>query len=203
MSENQNAKTALLIPAGQALVTGIFSGAAAGILTNLAAWPEPWSWAAGVGAAGGFGAWLLYRSEWAERLTPKPPQPVAQFQTQTITRIQVVGPAGSFQGAWAEFDIEPAKLRRAALRVLAAGSFSLSTLGGAGKPLSRAEFENLRAEFIKRGLAVWVNPDAHSQGCVLTLAGKAVIKRLASPQVDPTQEADRLQVGRASAQDHK
>jgi hypothetical protein len=56
---------------------------------------------------------------------------------------------------------------------------------GKGKPLSRGEFDTVRDMLIMYGLAVWVNPDARAQGCVLTNAGKAVMRRIAGNTTPP------------------
>ena len=56
---------------------------------------------------------------------------------------------------------------------------------GKGGPLSRAEFDSVRDRLILYGLAEWVNPDARAQGCVMTRAGRAVMRRIAENAAAP------------------
>lgn len=55
---------------------------------------------------------------------------------------------------------------------------------GAQGPFSRSEFSALRDALIRRGLATWLNPNAHAQGWELTAAGRAVMRKIA--QLEPT-----------------
>lgn len=70
-----------------------------------------------------------------------------------------------------------------ALRVVARGvldgqSFAVSTWTGRGKPLSRAQFEELRGWLFKQGYARWENPDNHAQGVAFTAKGLALWRAL-------------------------
>lgn len=49
---------------------------------------------------------------------------------------------------------------------------------GSAGPYSRSQFDELRNELIHRGLARWKNPAAPAQGCELSPAGRAVMRRI-------------------------
>ena len=74
----------------------------------------------------------------------------------------------------------PEQLRKLADGLLSGRQFALSAWSGAGAPFSRSEFERLRDELIKRGLARWRNANAQAQGAELTLPGRAVLRRFSS-----------------------
>jgi hypothetical protein len=50
---------------------------------------------------------------------------------------------------------------------------------GCGNPMSKPQYQAVRDAMIERGLAHWINPDAHAQGWDLTAAGWAVMRRIA------------------------
>jgi hypothetical protein len=189
-TEKPSLLSAVWIPAAQAIITGGLLGIAAGTLANLAEWGDPLTWSLAAWVIGTLGAWLIYRSEWLQRIRPHPlPAPAPQEVTTTRIELVTKDPAGAYLiGVWAEFDISPERIRRAARRVLAGAGFSHAGVAGAHRPLTRAEFETLRDEFIRRGLAAWTNPEAHSRGVQLTAAGRAVIKRLAALQDETAQQ---------------
>jgi len=54
---------------------------------------------------------------------------------------------------------------------------SMGALTGRGNPLSRTEFVALRDALIDAGLAYWQNPRSHSQGCALSVGGRAILRR--------------------------
>lgn len=49
----------------------------------------------------------------------------------------------------------------------------------------RSEFERVRDEMIRRGLATWKNERAHAQGVELTAAGRAVMRKVAEDRHTP------------------
>jgi hypothetical protein len=170
-------QTDVVIPLAQSLATGVLLGAAAGSASAVFAWGEVWSWALLASTGGSLAAWMIYRPELAAR---QDSQPLPQ-DWETL-RVEVIAsdPQSAYQvGVWADLDLPREAAIRAARCIESGGDFSLSSLAGAGKPLSRAEFELMRDEFIRRGLARWRNESAHAQGCVLSPAGRAVVRRLA------------------------
>lgn len=79
-----------------------------------------------------------------------------------------------------DFGVEEERVAQLARGVLAGRPLSEGEWSGRGAPFSLREFRRLRGELIERGLAAWVNERAHSQGVVLTAAGRAVFRRIAN-----------------------
>jgi len=75
----------------------------------------------------------------------------------------------------------PDRLPSLAAGLLAGRQFAQSAWTGHLGIFSRAEFDQLRDEMVRRGLAAWKNESAKAQGCELTAAGRAVMRRLAPP----------------------
>ena len=193
MSESSNLKylvtplAAIGLPAGQAVISGFSVGLIAGSISIYFGNPRALALAALAGSlAFGLG-WLAGLAWWRSRVAGKVQEaaPAQTYQAQTRVEIIASDPSGAFmQGCWADLPIDLPKLAKVARRVEAGASFSHADLAGPHKPLSRAEFEALRSEFVLRGLAYWRNPEAHAQGCELSRAGGAVLRRLAEQTDD-------------------
>jgi len=84
------------------------------------------------------------------------------------------------QVRFVDFGVDEERVAQLARGVLAGRPFSEGEWSGRGAPFSLREFRRLRGELIERGLAAWVNERAHSQGVVLTAAGRAVFRRIAN-----------------------
>lgn len=175
------------VPGLQAGITGGVCGLAA---LAVCAWFElpAWGIAGTVAAVATAGAWLSYRNRWQwmlERITGADlnmdgfiGQPLPQQPTLPPPNIRVE--LASNNGNSVDYIDLPFADR---LPQLAAGlqqgrTFALSTWTGNGALFSRAEFEELRGELFKRGLAEWKNPEAPAQGIKLTAAGRAVFRHL-------------------------
>jgi hypothetical protein len=193
-----------VVPIAQATTTGSLAGGAAWAAAVTWRWSEPIAWAVIVFAVVTFIAWAVYRGEWRRAvdvvlgvIPPIDPAPAEVYQ-QEVVKIQVISqdPGGAFAaGIWADLPLTLELATQAARRVVATGAFSHASLAGPGRPLTRSQFETLRDEFIARGLAVWNNPGAHSQGVTLTAAGRATIKRLATitpPQAEGGQRLTKI-----------
>lgn len=81
------------------------------------------------------------------------------------------------------------------LRALAVGVSRGMTLAesvwtGAGRPFSRQQFAELRAELLRRGLAFWINQNSPSQGWKLNSAGAHVLKAFATTTNLPDQDQE-------------
>jgi len=88
-----------------------------------------------------------------------------------------------------DLPVKPEKLPQLARGLLAGRSFNQTAWTGSAGIFSRSEFDALRDTMIQRGLLAWRNPESKAQGCDLTAAGRAVMRRLAnlSPTLPPTQ----------------
>lgn len=187
---NENLTAGVALPFLQAAIGGILAGASVGALVavfKLAVSP----WAAG-GLASclfAFYSWLSYRGRWSWRLERllqvdldqdgfigQPPQ-------AEHVRVELIQDQGRNQQF---IDLpSPDKLPQLAAGLLEGRTFSQSVWTGGGQLFTRGEFETLRAELLRRGLASWKNPDAPAQGIILTAAGRAIFKRLAAHPPTP------------------
>lgn len=182
----------VIVPLAQAVITGVMAGIVAGGIWALARWPfSPWLVGLIAGSGVMFFSWLAYRSNWQmvfESITGAdlnkdgyigpPPVVVQPPKEPEKIRIEVIQDEGK-AGDWIDLPY-PEKLPELSRGLLEGKrQFSQTTWSGRGHLFSRAEFETLRGELIRRGLARWKNPEAPSQGVELTPAGKAVLRRLA------------------------
>ena len=175
----------LLVPLGQALVTG-------GLLAGLLVFVSPrWSRAGPLTCsrcgrsrrlAITASAWLVLLGQtrrllWAvERLTGRDLDGDGQAGEPQVIRVEVTN---GKQEVYLDLPGKPQALATLARGVLNGRSFAEDTWSGRGGLFSRSEFRQLRDTLIERGLAVWRNPNAKAQGVELTAAGRAVFRRLA------------------------
>lgn len=196
MSDTQNLISSVAIPASQAGITGVLIGASLGSLATVAGWNNPIAWGA-MGMTGGTTlAWLYFRAEWADRLRPAPaPTPAKVYAAETPFRVQITAtdPSGAFgRGTFLDLHIDEITLLAVARRLATGTSFSHAGLAGPGRPLSRAQYECLRDEFVSRGLLYWNNP-AHNTGVGMTLAGKRFFQRILEMDAPTLPDGSRLQ----------
>lgn len=187
----------VVVPLLQALVTGFLIGLAALAVCAWLGWP--WLAVSGSVAAVVMAvSWLSFRSRWQwvieralgvdlnlDGYIGAPPERVPVEPVRVIL--------SSKDGRETDFIDLPAKpeqLRQLADGLSAGRSFSLSAWTGSGAPFSRAEFEALRGELLRRGLARWKNDTSQAQGIELLASGKAILRRFASETVSssPTLE---------------
>jgi hypothetical protein len=186
----------VIVPAGQSLLIAAGVGVGAFVLAVLVTVWRSWPFWAPLAAAGGLGGVsfaasivllvldhrrLLWAAERAldvdldhDGVTGEPEQPRRALQ------VELLEDHGSRQRlSFIDLPGSDAQLVELARGVLNGKGTSESEWTGSGNPFSRSEFGALRAALIKRGLAHWINPDAHSQGWKLTAAGRAVMQRIA------------------------
>jgi hypothetical protein len=202
MADRQNnLESGLVIPSAQALITGTLVGAMVGSAATVWNKPEPLIWAVLAFTITTFLSWVGYRSEWRRALDvvlgvtlPAEPQPATEYPQELRIQITASDPSGAFAaGRWIDLPLPLELVTQAARRVEATGEFSHAALAGPGKPLSRSQFETLRAEFLTRGLAYWNSPSSHNQGVSLTAAGRATVRRLAAITHPNPEGGQRLQ----------
>lgn len=182
------------IPLLQSLVTGALCGMSITALCWALEWPNPGK----LGLVGSLlittGMWAASLSSWMRRIERI--LGVDLNGDGYIGQVPMAAPPESLrievihdQGRSAQFiDLpSPDKLPLLAAGLLAGRQFSQSVWTGQSGIFSRSEFEELRAELLKRNLARWKNADSPSQGVELTPPGRAVFRRLAqSLQSSPT-----------------
>ena len=153
-------------------------------------WPHAWA-LAGLAAGLTFGgSWAMSLYWWRSRLTGQARTKVEQEPLKVM--ITASDPSGAYQaGVFLSLPgVDQKTMRQVARLVLDGRSFSMGSMSGRNRPLSRSTYTALRDEFISRGLASWVSDKAHSQGVVLTPGGKAFMRWL---QNSPLEEPGSLQ----------
>lgn len=174
------------VPCVQAAITGLLATGVSGGVAALVSGDV-------LTAGGVFGglvtgvAWLLllwqHRDLLWERETITGIDLDGDGQTgKSMTRIEVKIPATEQRGSQTKIIDLPATPEQ--LRTLAQGMLDKRMAEGEwcgkGKLFSKPKFYTLRQELIDRGLMVWVNPKAHTQGTELTAVGRSVFRRLAA-----------------------
>lgn len=169
-------QAAVLIPGLQAGITGLLIGIIAGSVAWIGG-GDALKWAILTGAISGLLAWWAALASWRDAVYQAKQEPPEVKQVETV-RLEVLDLDNPQPwGHWLNLPIEPGAARQA-LAMLADGrDLSMAALTGRGNPLSRTEFVTLRDALINSGLAYWQNPRSHSQGCALTIGGRAVLKR--------------------------
>lgn len=184
-----NFSTAVIIPSTQALISGTIAGATALAAANLAG-ADAWPWA-GLAAATTAGImWFTNLRAWRAAVygvelamgadldgdgivgEPEIPEPA------TVRLELTDGPNTTI----AQLPASPEQLRRLAAGVLAGGTLAEATWTGHGRPFSRGQFGQLRAELINRGLANWNSPGTPARGISLTRGGLAAMRQFATMQ---------------------
>jgi hypothetical protein len=177
-------KADLLVPLGQAVVTGALVGGL-GIMAAVKVRPGIDAFAVWVIVAGlvatAVWVYLLIESRrllWTiERVTGRDIDGDGEKGKPALPPIQVEVTSGQKQ-VYLELPGKPEALAALARGVLAGRPMAEDSWSGRAGPFSRSEFRQIRDTLIERGLATWRNPDAKAQGCELTAAGRAVFRRL-------------------------
>lgn len=178
----------LVIPLAQSIVTAALAGLAALAGAILAGVVEPWEPALFVFSLGALLSWLVYRAR-ANRaaelaggvdLEPSPPAE----KKQQVIKLEIKQEGGRVMD-YVYLPASRAQLRELAGGLIAGRPFTVGAWAGAGRPFSRAEFEQLRHECITRSLAVWRNPGSPAQGVILTPAGRAAMRYLSTLSPTP------------------
>lgn len=174
---------AIVLPAGQAVVTGF----AAFVTVSSVAWYQkidnPLA-AGGVAAGVAFGlSWIAALFWWRSRVeaATNEPQPAiispVTHPAETV-RVELEKPNGAY--TWIDYLDLPfdRDLVYRAAGELVKRDFETSNLGGAGKPITRSQAEAFRDWLISKDLAGWYRPDAHVKGWGIKPAGRAILRRL-------------------------
>lgn len=170
------------LPLLQSITSGLIIGGAFTAAAALFGWDLKIGLLTGMIAAGLF--WFGYQERWQRFTIPVPePEPTApqvmaaEIQAPQTVRVELKVENGA---DYISLPISQAKAERVFYLLSVGRDFSLASLAGPGKPLSRSEFEILRDVLIERGLAEWINPNAHNQGVKLTAAGRAIMRKFAA-----------------------
>ena len=181
----------VIVPILQALTTGALSGLALGGVLWLAGVESAWRWSVALIPVVWLAVWLLSLSHWRaslEKLLQRDLNGDGVIGEQPVRIIKQPSPEvrvilerdNGRETDFIDLPAQPEQLRQLADGLLSGRQFALSAWSGAGAPFSRSEFERLRDEMIRRGLARWRNERAQAQGLEVTAPGRAVLRRFAS-----------------------
>jgi hypothetical protein len=182
----------IVVPALQALITGLFADLSSWTLGLLYRWDQAWLIALAIGAGVTLLTWTIAARHWQRvlelqrgvDLQPDPlprfePEPLPREESDQVTRVTVVTPDG-MQGAYLDLPCSQQQLITLAAGLLRGETFTLGAWTGHGRPFSRADFERLRSELLARGALEWRNPTAPAQGLALSPPGRAMMRHFAS-----------------------
>jgi hypothetical protein len=180
---------ALIIPTCQALITGLLVIPLTLLVCAMSQVDLRWGLLSGLVIT--FVTWLIYRSRWMRiiegLLFPQSGDDLvvsmpANHQPEPPIRIELLrnNPDGYLEGQYIDLPADRDQLIALASGIEDGLPLTVHAWTGDGAPFSRAEFEQLRAELIRRGLAHWNNPRTPQRGFALTIAGVKVLKRIAS-----------------------
>jgi hypothetical protein len=162
------------IPLLQSITTGVFVALIAGGVSVWLKWDAlPIALITGACAAllWWYGSLQLWRADVYQPTYSEPVQATApQITPITIhldKQIQMVDLPGTHK-----------QIQSLAAGLVAGTPFAESSWTGRDRPFSKAQFQAVRDEFIRRGWAAWVNPQSHAQGVELTYPGSRVCERL-------------------------
>lgn len=172
-----------LTPLLQAVVTALAAGVLGVGITIMVGWP----WYAPLAIAGlAFAfSWLLLMQYFNGLLVARervindvnarrPPQEIP------VKRVRLEVKEDAQTTRLVDLPLAPATLATVARAVQNGRPFSVSSLTGRGKPLTRGEFEGLRDWLLSSGYARWTDADNRRAGVTFTAKGKALLKGLAS-----------------------
>jgi hypothetical protein len=184
----------VVVPALQALITGLFSGLAAWALGLLNNWDQAGLTALAIGAGVALLTWTIAARHWQRVLELSEgidlqPDSLPGAEPESITRVTVVNQEGT-SGEFLDLPCNQDQLITLAAGLLRGQSFSLGTWTGRGRPFSRADFERLRSELLARGALEWRNQAAPAQGLTLSVPGKALMRYYARMASDPPTLSD-------------
>jgi len=176
--ERNDLRTGVLIPVLQAAITGIVSAAVVVSIYKLADKVTTFRLFCVVAFLVMAIAWMVMMQQWrgytfSMRQIDTPV--LYNMDTPDVTRIAVPRETGE---DWIDLPIDKSRLMIISRKIQK--DMRLSHALVADRTLTRAEYEALRDEMVRRGLAQWVNPRARNQGVVLTGAGRAMVRHYAT-----------------------
>lgn len=172
---------AVLIPLLQALITGGFILVLVNAGMTLIGWPAPYPMNAGklVGAFVALFSWLSYIDRFYKALMGIYMQERKDKQPRDFQFKVPAFQANGHEGFFLDLPFDQEKFAEVCKFMVRHDlDFSQAGLSGPGKPLSRSEFQAMRAELIGKGLAQWKNR-SKSQSTQLTPSGRGIVKHYA------------------------
>lgn len=182
-------ESAALVPAVQSVITGLFFAPLAGLAANMLGSSQAWQLAGLAGFASTSVLWLSSIYRWHQAVSaldataPPMPQQLTPANVQNIERVSIeVSDKRSIKILNVNMSTE--RLANVAHAVLNGTPFAERQLAGGDGLLTQQQFRELRDELFARGLIVWKNPSEPRQGVEFTVAGRAMLRKLAElPQL--------------------
>ncbi len=104
-------------------------------------------------------------------------EPGPGTELEQPTHIEVISNGGQ-QSSFLNLPVPYAKLRKVAAICKASNSYTIRSLTGKNKPLSSAEYEDLKQELLKRGLLEFRNIDNPNLGIIFTAPGVDLLDKI-------------------------
>jgi hypothetical protein len=166
------------IPALQSVFVCFLSAIIAGGVAYWMTWDFFIPFGLVIGAAMALFWFMGSIDRWREDVyTPLYAAPEPVEATSSVVRVEVVN---DNQVQIAELPGTPKQLQELSAGLLSNVAFSEAAWAGSNRPFSRAQFQSVRAEFLKRGWLYQRNPEFANQGYDLSPAGKAVCRQLSN-----------------------
>jgi len=171
----------VLVPLLRAVISGAMLAALSGVAALVIGWP----WWVPVGVAGMFSVAVWFscglsdKLLWAsEIVTGKDLDQDGRIGQPATVRVEV-SDLDQRQLRFMELPGTPEALQQLAHGVLTGKTLAEAEWTGKGRPYSRNEFRDMRAQLLERGIVTWRNDEAPSQGVELTRVGRAVFDEIA------------------------
>lgn len=176
----------IALPAGQAIVTGALIGVAVGAVAYQLQWSKPLAWGLIAWLIVQCLAWLFLLHDWRsvthklESVTRRdldgdsiigPPAP------PIVQRVKIELVEGNHT-RYIDLPCSDEQLLELARLLVDGRTLTQANFTGSGKPFDRAQFEEIKAELIKRGLAVLNSPGTPARGVTLTASGRACFQHI-------------------------
>jgi len=178
----KNVQTEVFYPLLKSIISGVLVGLAAVSLYGLYLQVTPWRLFFAIVAIVALLSWLAV----IRAMSPSPKletvQPAKVYPSEsTSVKFVASDPAGAFTaGRYSQFPVDIETLIKVCKHLANGADFSMAGLSGRYRPLTRSQFESLRDTMIHDGLAYWVDPRFHAQGCKLTRAGENMVRHFTS-----------------------
>lgn len=184
-TSEQNIESAVLVPAGQAIITGVLGGVASWYISAFSNWGDPWEAVGLAASVATLGSWLAFRSSWARRsdvaagvLEPIP-QAARVYQAETVTHRLAITWDGGRAGSWVELaGVDWIKFVTWSVAISRGVSMGENYWIGSHGDFSKGEYHRMLAKLQERGL-IRRKGKHHAQGYELSGQGRAVTAELA------------------------
>ena len=183
--DQTNVEAAVHVPLRQALITAVAAGLVAAVIT--VAQGRPWTLPPIVAIAAFALAWWLLMLD-SRRLLRTVETVTTDQSSNDPLSFQIEVTQHSAGAPSMKFALFPKRCRPDHVLLFAQAARD-DRLTPEGASLSRRKFNAIRDIFMRRGWLEWRNPDHHSQGLQLTVAGRNVVPHIITTLLDHLTDA--------------